>query len=213
VADPVLIDLAIKGQTVKAVVQANRNGYFYAVDRTNGKFLLASPYTKITWATGMGADGRPLVVPGMEPSETGTKVCPGLGGGHNWSATAYSLDTKLFYFGTADGCEIFFRTKQVFREGQWYQASTESAVPNEPLTGAVIAVDPATGATRWRYDLLTEHAAGMLATGGGLVFTGDAQGYVTALDAPAITYTVHGRQQIAVAAGSSIITFQLVDGK
>jgi alcohol dehydrogenase (cytochrome c) len=230
VADPVLIDLAFKGQTVKAVVQADRNGYFYALDRTNGKFLLASPYTKINWATGIGADGRPLVVPGMDPSEAGTKVCPGLGGGHNWSATAYSLDAKLFYFGTADGCEVFFRTKQEFREGQWYQASTETAVPSEPQTGAVVAMDPTTGETRWRYEMLTPHSAGMLATGGGLVFTGDAQGYFTALDsrtgkplwnfqtggglgAPAITYNLNGRQQIAIAAGSSIITFQLMTGK
>ena len=166
----------------------------------------------------------------MEPSETGTKVCPGLGGGHNWSATAYSNDTKLFYFGTADGCEVFYRTKQAFREGQWYQASADSAVPNEPQTGAVVAMDPANGETRWRYEMLTPHSAGILTTGGGLVFTGDSQGYFTALDArtgkplwnfqaggalgaPPITYTLRGRQQIAIAAGSSIITFQLVNGK
>ena len=67
VADPVLIDLNIKGQAVKAVVQANRNGYFYALDRTNGKFLLASPYTKVNWATGIAADGRPLMVAGPGP--------------------------------------------------------------------------------------------------------------------------------------------------
>src|SRR4029077_8335411 len=100
----------------------------------------------------------------------------------------------------------------------------------EPAPGGTVAVIPATGETRWRYDLITPHSSGMLATGGGLVFTGDAQGYFTALDArtgntlwsfqaggglgaPAITYTLNGRQQIAVAAGSSIITFQLVDAK
>jgi len=230
VADPVLIDLAINGRNVKAVVQADRNGYFYALDRANGKFLLASPYTKINWATGLSAAGRPLVVPGLEPSEAGTKVCPGLGGGHNWSATAYSLDTRLFYFGTTDGCELFFRTKQPFHEGQWYQASTDAAIPSESRTGAVLAVDPATGETRWRYELPAPSSAGMLATGGGLVFTGDTQGYLTALDArtgkplwhfqtgggiiaPAITYSLRGKQQIAIAAGSSIMTFQLMDGK
>ncbi len=226
VADPVLIDLTVKGQKVKAVVQADRNGYFYALDRTTGKFLLAAPYTKINWATGIGADGRPLALPGMDPSEAGTKVCPGLGGGHNWSATAYSLDTKLFYFGTADGCEVYYRTKQAYREGQWYQASTDSAIPSEPQTGAVLAVDPTTGETRWRYDMLTADSAGMLATGGGLIFTGDTHGYLVALDAragkplwhfqtggtiiaPPITYTLNGKQQIAIAAGSSIITFAL----
>src|ERR1700730_6332567 len=75
VADPVLIDMVVKGRKVKAVVQADRNGFFYPLDRSNGKLLHAAPYTKVTWATGIGADGRPLVVPGLEPSETGVKVC------------------------------------------------------------------------------------------------------------------------------------------
>jgi alcohol dehydrogenase (cytochrome c) len=228
VADPVLIDLDVKGRKVKAVVQADRNGFFYALDRTNGKLLHAAPYTKVTWATGIGADGRPLVVPGLEPSETGVKVCPSLGGGHSWSATAYSLQTQLFYFGTIDGCDVYYRNKQEFHPGQWYQASTDAPIPSEPMTGAIVAVDPATGKTRWRFEMVTSTSAGTLATAGGLVFTGDGQGYLVALDArtgkplwhfqtgggigaPPITYTLHGKQQVAVAAGSSIMTFALVD--
>jgi alcohol dehydrogenase (cytochrome c) len=222
VADPVLIDLMVKGRKVKAVVQADRNGFFYALDRTNGKLLHAAPYTKITWTTGLGADGRPKLVPALDPSETGTKVCPGLG------ATAYSPQTQLFYFGSTDGCELFYRNKQEFHQGQWYQASTESAVPNEPSTGAVVAIDPATGETRWRFEMVTPTSAGMLTTAGGLVFTGDGQGYLIALDArtgkplwhfqtggqikaPPITYTLNGKQQVAIAAGSSIMTFALVN--
>jgi len=228
VADPVLIDLTVKGQKVKAVVQADRNGYFYAIDRTNGRLLHAAPYTKTTWATGIDAKGRPVLVPGMDPTEVGTKVCPGLGGGHNWSATAYSPQTKLYYFGSTDGCHLFYSHKQDYRTGLWYQASTETDVPNEPSTGAVVAVDPSTGETRWRFEMVTSSSAGMLATGGGLVFTGDGQGYLIALDAssgkplwhfstggaiiaPPITYTLNGKQQIAIAAGTSIITFALVD--
>jgi alcohol dehydrogenase (cytochrome c) len=228
VADPVLIDIAVKGQKVKAVVQANRNGLFYALDRTNGKLLQAAPYTKVDWTTGMGDDGRPVIVPGKEPSEEGTRACPGLAGGHNWSATSYSLETRLFYFGSADGCELFYRHEQAFYEGQWYQASTNSTIPDEPHTGAVLAVDPTTGRTMWRYEMLDPGSAGMLATAGDLVFTGDSQGYLIALDArtgrplwhfqtggyikaPPITYTLNGKQQIAVAAGASIMTFALVN--
>ncbi len=228
VADPVLIDLDVKGRKVKAVVQADRNGFFYALDRTNGKLLHAAPYTKVTWATGIGADGRPLGVPGLEPSETGVKVCPGLGGGHNWSATAYSPQTQLVYFGSTDGCALFYRNKQEFRTGQWYQASTDAEVTGEPSTGAVVAVDPATGKTRWRFEMVTSTSAGALATAGGLVFIGDGQGYLVALDArtgkplwhfqtggsigaPPITYTLNGKQQIVIAAGSSIMTFALVN--
>jgi alcohol dehydrogenase (cytochrome c) len=228
VADPVLIDMTVKGEKVKAVVQANRNGYFYALDRANGKLLAAAPYTKITWSTGIDAKGRPQLVPGMDPSEEGTKVCPSLGGGHNWSATAYSPQTKLYYFGSKDGCHLFYLHKQEYRTGQWYQASTEDEIPNEPDTGAVVAVDPATGETRWRFEMVSPTVAGMLATAGGLVFTGDGHGYLVALDArtgkplwhfqtggniiaPPITYSLNGKQQIAIAAGTSIMTFALVN--
>ena len=212
-------------------MQADRNGFFYALDRTNGKLLHAKPYTKVNWAKGIGVDGKPIVVPGLDPSEEGTKVCPGLGGGHNWSATAYSQQAQLYYFASTDVCEIFYRNKVEYRRGQWYQASTNAGIPSEPATGAVVAVDPATGETRWRFEMVTPTPSGMLATAGGLVFTGDGQGYLVALDArtgkpvwhfqtggrisaPPITYTLNGKQQIAIAAGSSIITFALVgDGQ
>ena len=228
VADPVLIDMMVNGRKVKTVVQADRNGFFYALDRTNGKLLRAAPYTEMTWTTGLDADGRPKLVPGLDPSEDGTKVCPGLGGGHNWSATAYSPQTQLVYFGSTNGCGLFYRNRQEFHQGQWYQASTEATVPNEPSTGAVVAIDPATAETRWRFEMVTPTSSGMLTTAGGLVFTGDGQGYLVALDArtgkplwhfqtggsikaPPITYTLNGKQQVAIAAGSSIMTFALVN--
>jgi alcohol dehydrogenase (cytochrome c) len=228
VADPVLIDMMVNGRKVKAVVQADRNGFFYALDRTNGKLLRAAPYTEMTWTTGLDADGRPKLVPGLDPSEDGTKVCPGLGGGHNWSATAYSPQTQLVYFGSTNGCGLFYRNRQEFHQGQWYQASTEATIPNEPLTGAVVAIDPATAETRWRFEMMTPTSSGMLTTAGGLVFTGDGQGYLVALDArtgkplwhfqtggpikaPPITYTLNGKQQVAIAAGLSILTFALVN--
>lgn len=230
IADPVLVDLVVKGRPVKAVVQADRNGFFYALDRTNGKLLHARPFTQVDWATGIGADGRPILVPGKEPSEEGTKACPGLGGGHNWSATAYSPQTQLFYFHSTDGCDLFYKHKQEYREGQWYQASTNGAIPNEPPGGSVVAVDPATGETKWKWEMVSSASAGMLATAGGLVFTGDGQGYFVALDArtgkplwhfqtgggisaPPITYTLNGKQHVAVASGSSIMTFALPSGK
>ena len=228
VADPVLIDLDVKGRTVKAVVQADRNGYFYALDRTNGKLLAAAPYTKVTWSTGIDAIGRPKLVPGMDPSEEGTRVCPGIGGGHNWSATAYSPQTKLFYFNSSEYCQLVFLHRQEYRKGQWYQASTETDAPGETITGSVIAVDPSTGETRWRFPMVSPTPAGVLATAGGLVFTGDGHGNLVALDArtgkplwhfqtgggiiaPPITYLLNGKQQIAIAAGSSIISFALVN--
>src|SRR6185503_10470736 len=168
ISDPVLMDLNHDGRKVKGVVMANRNGFFYALNRTNGKLLVAKPYTKVSWAEGIGTDGRPKLIPGQDPTDEGNKSCPGLGGGHNWQATTYSPQTGLYYFNTTDGCHLYFRTKQAFIEGQWYQGSTFTPVSNEPTTGSVIAVDPSSGATRWRFELVTPPSSGLLSTAGGL---------------------------------------------
>jgi len=211
---------------VKALIQANRNGFFYALDRTNGKMLLAKAYTKVTWADAIGPDGRPKMVDGQDPTEEGTMSCPGLGGGHNWQATAYSPQTGLYYFGTTDGCHTYYKTTQDYIEGQWFQLSTVDNVKNSPATGAVVALDPATGNTKWRFEMLNAPSAGMLATAGGLVFTGDSQGYLIALDArsgkalwrfqtggsvaaPPISYTIDGKQYIAVAANGNVMAFAI----
>jgi alcohol dehydrogenase (cytochrome c) len=226
IADPVLVDLKIKGKPVKAVVQANRNGFYYALDRATGKLLASRSYTKVTWADGIGADGRPNLIAGQDPTEEGNQSCPGIGGGHNWQATAYSPRSGLYYFTSTDGCQIYYKTKQDFIEGQWYQGSTTAGLPTQPTTGSIIAVDPATGETRWRTETVTPVSGGLLATAGGLVFTGDAEGYLIALDAasgkplwkfqtggriiaPPISYSMDGKQYIAVAAGASLITFTL----
>jgi alcohol dehydrogenase (cytochrome c) len=226
VADPVLIDLTIGGHKVKAVVQANRNGYFYALDRTNGKFLFAKPYTTINWSTGIGADGKPVLVSGMDPSAEGTKVCPGLGGAHNWSGTAYSPLTGLYYFGSEDGCHNFYKTPKAFVEGQWYQLSGFESIRGERNKGSIVAIDPATGEIRWRHEMVRPTSGGTMATAGGLTFVGDSDGYLIALDgrtgkvlwrfqtgasiaAPPISYSFEGKQYVAVAAGGSMIAFGL----
>jgi PQQ-dependent dehydrogenase (methanol/ethanol family) len=226
ISDPVLVDLLYQGHPVKAVIQANRNGFFYALDRTNGKVLVARPYTRVTWATGIGPDGRPVRVPSQEPTEDGTRTCPGLGGGHNWQATAYSPATALYYFNSTDQCELYYKFPQPYVEGQIYQASTDAPAPGEPGTDWILALDPSTGKTKWRFELVQGSKAGLLATGGGLVFTGDWQGYVFALDARTgkplwhfrvggrvdtapITYSVDGKQVVAVTSGSNVLTFTL----
>lgn len=224
VGDPVLTDLTIEGRPVKAVIQANRNGFFYALDRTNGKVLLTKAYTRVTWADGVGPDGRPVPIAGQDPTEEGNRTCPGMGGGHNWQATAYSPQTGLFYFTSTERCMLFYKTKQEFKEGQWYQASTIGR--DEPGNGRVDAIDPKTGKLAWFFETVTSPTGGVLATAGGLVFVGDAEGYLIALDAktgkpvwrfqtggtiiaPPISYALNGRQYIAVAAGQTMITFGL----
>jgi alcohol dehydrogenase (cytochrome c) len=225
VSDPVLANLTLDGHAIKAVMQANRNGYFYALDRTNGKLLHANAYTKVTWADGIRPDGKPVLIPGQGPSEEGNLTCPGMGGGHNWQATAYNPQTGLYYFSSTEHCMPFFLTKQEYVEGQWYQASTVDR--GGPGGGRILALDPKTGKTVWQFDMISSPTAGLLTTAGGLVFSGDAQGYLIAFDArsgkvlwkfqtggtviaPPITYALNGRQYIAVAAGETMLTFALL---
>lgn len=225
VADPVLMDLTVAGRKVKAVVQANRNGFYYALDRTNGKFLVAKPYTKISWATGIDASGRPQVISGKEPTEEGNLVCPGLAGGHNWEPTAYSPQTGLYYFGSTDGCEVFTLRRQEYVEGRQYQAGGTSDAPKDLEKGSLIAVNPATGEIKWRHDLI-RRPAGLLATAGGLVFTGEPEGNLIAFDArtgkvlwhfqtggsmraPPISYLLRGKQYLAIMSGPNLIVFKL----
>ncbi len=187
-------------------------------------FLLARAYTKVSWADGIGPDGKPRLIPGQEPTEEGNKSCPGLGGGHNWQATSYSPQTGLYYFTTADGCHTYYKTTHDFVEGQWFQLSTVDDVKHEPQTGALLALDPATGQTKWRFDMNRTPSGGVLTTAGGLVFVGDNYGYLIAFDArtgkvlwkfqtgasitaPPVSYTLNGKQYIALGAGSAIMTF------
>ncbi len=226
VADPVLVDVEVKGEHRKVLIQANRNGHFYALDRTSGEFLFARAYTEVNWADGIGPDGRPILIPGRTPTDEGTLGCPGMGGGHNWHATSYSPQTGLYYFNSGDGCQIYHGAPQEFVEGEYYLGSAMENVTGEPREGSIIAVEPGTGDTRWRFPLVSPPTSGLLSTGGGLLFAGTAEGYFMAMDAatgkplwrlqtggpvraPAITFRFEGRQHVATAAGTAILVFSL----
>jgi len=223
--DPVLLDITHEGRKVKAVVMANRNGFYYVFERATGKLLHTKAYTKVSWAKGIGKDGRPILVPGQDPTPTGNTTCPGGGGGHNWQASAFSPQTGLYYFPTTDGCHTYFMTNQEFIEGAWFQGSTFTGEGHFPM-GSILAVDPATGETKWRWEMVSTPTAGTLATAGGLLFSGDREGYFFALDAksgkplwhrqlggtviaPPVTWARNGRQYLTIAAGPSIFTFAL----
>jgi alcohol dehydrogenase (cytochrome c) len=149
-----------------------------------------------------------------------------MGGGHNWQSTAFSPQTGLYYFGTSDGCQNYYRRDKEFIEGEWYQLSGTKDVPGNPRKGSMIAIDPATGEIKWRFPMLHNPSGGTMATAGGLVFMGDAGGNLVAFDArsgkvlwrfqtgaavfaPPVTYTFEGKQYIAVASGVTVLTFGL----
>ncbi len=229
---PVLVDGDYNGQRRKFLAQANRNGFYYLLDRTGGKFLHGSPFVKLlNWATGLTEDGRPIRVPGVQPTLQGNKVCPATAGATNWMSPAYNPQTGLFYVVAQEGCGISTKSSDTFRPGGFpFMATGYIESPEEPWQMYVRALELTTGKLRWEYKQIgsKRYGAGLLSTAGGLLFAGDDQGNFTALDAALgkalwhfntgqqisaspIAYQFRGKQYIAVSAGSNVFAFGLFD--
>ena len=227
---PVLIDAAWKGAPRKLLVQANRNGFFYVIDRTDGKLLLAEPFVKkLTWATGVDlATGRPQVVPGKEPTTEGTLVCPALDGATNWMSPAYSPDTGLYYVVAQEGCNVTHKAEAVWQAGKSFYGGGSRRTPGERSEKFLRAIELGTAKVAWDVPLGEPgHSwGGVLATAGGLLFYGDNPGDFVASDARTgavlwrfranqswhsspMTFTEGGRQFVATAAGTSVVVFGL----
>lgn len=209
---------------VKALVQAHRNGYFYCLNRETGEFLYGKPFCEVTWTDrSKGADGldpktgRPFVSPDALPTEEGVRVCPGAAGGKEWNPMAYHPGTGLAYVSVINNCAKFTSGKAFFIKGQPYWGSSLTLIDNQ-ASGSLKAIDVKTGEIKWDVAARSPMVAGLLTTAGGLVFTGDAEGFFTAYDAQTgdalwnfqcgsghhaspITYSLEGRQYIAVAVG------------
>jgi alcohol dehydrogenase (cytochrome c) len=199
---PVLADIVWKSAPLKAMLWANRNGFFYVLDRVTGRFLLGKPFVKVNWASGIGADGRPIQL----PQPTGEPVYPGDHGGTNWYSPSYSPRTKLFYI---PAWENYTSLNAVvspadYKPGRGFEGGVPgapAAVPGAPGlsglgarapinnwteaagNGAVIAIDPLTGEKKWRYYMSDVTESGILTTGSDLLFTGGREGYFQALNA------------------------------
>jgi len=221
---PVLVDIERDGQPIKALVQAHRNGYFYCLNRENGEFIYGKAFSEVTWTDRTKGDdgldpitGRPFVNPAAMPTVAGVRVCPGAAGGKEWNPMAYHPGTGLAYVPVIENCATFTSGEAFFIKGQPYWGSSLTLIEDD-ASGAFKAIDVATGEIKWDVVTRSPMVAGVLATGGGLVFTGDAEGYLTAYDAETgddlwsyqcgsghraspITYTLDGKQYIAVAAG------------
>ena len=223
---PVLLDLEMRGKPRKLLVQANRNGFYYVLDRRDGEFLLATPIARVTWASGIGADGRPQVLPDTSPTPEGNYQCPGMGGGPNWMASSYNPETGLLYIVVREECTVYYSAKQELEPGHFFLGSFPGVRADEESWGAIKALDPSSGEVKWEFKFYSPTWGGTLSTAGGLVFTGDTEGYFSALDARTgkslwrfqtgapiftapITYMVDGKQYLAIAAGSALYTFAL----
>lgn len=236
---PVLADITWQGRPRKAMMFANRNGFFYMLDRATGQFLLGKPFAKVTWASGIDETGRPVRVPGKEPTREGVVVFPGVQGATNWYSPSYSPHTGLFYVPTWDNySSTFVKLPAVYEEGRSFTGgSPRSLVPSlrypqvnnrseEDGYGAVRAIDPLTGERKWEYKMSDVTDAGVLTTASDVLFSGGREGHFFALDARTgallwkvnvgggvasgpISYAVNGRQYVAVSAGSALFVYAL----
>ena len=224
-----LVDTNWQGQPRKLIVQANRNGFFYVLDRTNGKFLFGTNFVKnVTWATGLTAEGKPNKVPNMEPTLDGKRVCPSLEGASNWYSTSFNPITGLYYVQTNDKCGIFTKVPVEWEAGKGFMGGSFRQAPDEPAQRVLRAIDIRTGKPAWELPQLgaVNSWGGSLSTAGGVVIFGEDSGALMAADAmngkplwsfqtsqlwkaSPMTYMFDNKQYVAVAAGSNIIAFAL----
>ena len=226
---PVLADIEVDGAPRKAMLWANRNAFYYTLDRETGEFLVGKPFARQTWAEGLDENGRPIRRPGKLPTAEGTLVAPTAGGATNWWSPAFSPRTGLLYVNAFDGEANFFVRDEEYTAGDRYTGGgTDAPLPIDNYVSAIRAIEPATGAIRWEFPIEARSRAGVLATAGDLVFSGTVDGYFYALDAitgdelwhialsgrmnaSPMTYAVDGRQYVTMPSGNVVYTFALDD--
>lgn len=228
---PLVINANWQGQMRKLLVQGNRNGFYYVFDRTNGKLLLAKQFIReLTWASGIGPDGRPKFNPNQEPTAQGTRVCPSQDGATNWYSPSYNPATGLFYMQTNEKCSIYTKRQEEFALGRSFLGGAQRVEPGKKPVRILRALDLRTGEIKWEIPQIgtANSWGGTLATATGLVFFGEDSGAFAAADATngkvlwtfqtnvnwkasPMAYQFDGKELIAVAAGPSIMAFGLAE--
>ena len=226
---PILADIEFQGQERKVMMWANRNAFFYTIDRATGEFLMGKPFAAQTWAEGLDVNGAPIRVPGLFPTYEGIMVSPPITGGTNWYSPGYSQQTGLFYVTSFDGEQIFFKRDEEYEEGERFTGGGgRYDQPMDAFHSSIRAIDPATAEIQWEFPIMPRSSAGITTTAGGLVFTGSADGYFFALNAETgeelwnislgrrvhsapITFEAEGKQYVSIASGNVVYTFGLRD--
>jgi alcohol dehydrogenase (cytochrome c) len=222
VQTPVLVDGDFGGKPRRLLIQASRNGYFFVLDRATGEHLLTRPFADVNWAKGLDAQGRPIADPAKEPQPDGTLVNPSSGGATNWPPPSFDPPSGLLYVPTSDTFGIYYLT-DTSAKPSGFGGRDEFLVPQP----GIAAIDYRTGAVRWRHPFAAGLAtSGLLSTAGGLLFGGDSQQNLLALDGASgrtlwhvnlgagltnapVTYSLGWRQYLVVAAGTDLYGFAL----
>ena len=223
---PVLFDGEVRGRPRKMIAIANRNAFYYALDRGTGEFIAGRPYAKQTWARGLDDNGRPISAPGSDTTEQGTLLWPNLNGATVWFSPSYSPLTGLFYVAVREIGAVYFKREAEYRPGMFFAGGGENELPPDDAWGAIRALDARTGELRWEFKLNSPPWAGVLSTAGGMVFSGSDEGNFYALDASTgkalwefqtggaiganpISFTVDGHQRVAITADRVLYVFGL----
>ncbi|HXU20918.1 MAG TPA: PQQ-dependent dehydrogenase, methanol/ethanol family [Verrucomicrobiae bacterium] len=228
---PVLFDATVDHEQRKFVAMANRNGFYYVLDRVTGKFAKGVPFVKVTWAKGLDENGRPIYNGDPDPTPKGTLVYPAVMGGADWTAPAYSPLTKMFYVNAHElGAYFYSGQPRLNPNGPpGYGGGGQNALSGDKAYGALRALDSVTGKLIWQYRLLAPAWVSPLVTAGSLVFAGTDEGNFFALDAEkgkllwefnlggsgnvfrtnSITYAVNGKQYVLAVAGNDFVAFTL----
>jgi alcohol dehydrogenase (cytochrome c) len=223
---PVLIDAVVRGERRKLLLFANRNGFYYVLDRRSGQFLSAKAFVKQTWVKGFDDSGRPMLEPGKDPSASGTLVFPSVPGGTNWFSPSYSPETSMFYVAAREEGELYYIGEADYKPGVRFDGGGIRLVPGAESYGAIRGLKATTGELVWEFRLHSPPWAGVLSTAGGLIFGGTDEGDIFALDAATgkslwhfqaggivrsnpMSYQSEGKQYIAIAVGAALFTFGL----
>jgi alcohol dehydrogenase (cytochrome c) len=221
---PILFDGEIGGKKRKLISIANRNGFYYVLDRTTGEFVTGHPYAKQTWAKGLDPRGRPILTATAEPNEGGIQIWPNSNGATVWQSPSYSPQTGFIYVAVREIGARYFKRTTPYRAGTLFPGGGQDDLPPDDSFGAIRALQAETGDIRWEFKLLSPPWAGVLSTAGGLVFSGSDEGNFYALDAqtgkplwnfqaggaiaanPA-SFEIEGRQCISIAADHVLYVF------
>ena len=225
---PILFDETIAGAAAQAGGRRQPQRVLLRARSRHRRVLLGRPYTQVDVGEGGGREGRPVVVPGTDPTPEGNRVCPSGTGGTNWHSPSFSPATRLMYFFSDERATRSWPTKSSAATSARPAVHRQRVLPDpgEAEEGAVRAVDPRTGTIKWEFKEFSGAWAGVSSTAGGLVFSGDGQGNFIALDAEtgadlwhvplgatmhtaAISYAVDSRQFITITAGNAVFTFAL----
>lgn len=221
VETPVLVDGDFHGRPKKMLMQTSRNGYFFVLDRTNGKSLLTVPYGPVNWSLGLDKDGRPIPNPAKEPAPDGRLIAPDEGGLTNFRSPSFDPKTGLFIVDAHPSWSIYFAKPA---DGIYGWAGADYDIWGK---GLLEAIDYKTGMIRWTHELGPRGSdAGVLTTDSGLTFTGDAMGNFLAFDSAGgktlwhagsgshivsspTTYELDGRQYVLMSSGSVLFAWAL----